>query len=310
MVLKFSQYPLRIKNKVKNLLNPYNIHRMNNSAFIDIGYQIILRRKPDKEGKEQFLAQLTQHKINRDQFLDTLINSPEFTDRHPSGFGESIHHSRIQWVKSFPKADVIVDLGGSAKGNPKGAIVLMGYPYTFKHLYIIDLPLDSRIDLYTDGYEFYDKVDTEKGPVQYVYSSMTNLSHFNDNSVDFVNSGQSIEHITEEEGDIVLRECIRILKPGGYLCIDTPNGASTRLQQTEFIDPDHKVEYNHNTLFSKIENAGFIEIQSFGMNYMPAAHETGKFTMEEPCMNTGLFSDIEKCYILAYRCRKPMQMEK
>lgn len=278
---------------------------MSNSAFIDMGYQIILRRNSDIEGKKEFLDKLSSGELNRDQFFDILINSPEFSDRHPSGFGESIHHSRIQWVRSFPKADVIVDLGGSAKGDPRGALVLMGYPYIFNQLYIIDLPLDNRIKLYSDGYEIYDKIQTEKGPLEYVYSSMTDLSSFADNSVDFVNSGQSIEHITEDDGDIVLRECMRILRPGGHLCIDTPNGESTRLQQAEFIDPDHKVEYDHNTLLAKIKQAGFAEIQPFGMNYMPNAHKTGTFTMDEPSMNSGIFSDIEKCYILAYRCRKP-----
>jgi predicted SAM-dependent methyltransferase len=279
---------------------------MNNSAFIDMSYQIILRRKPDKEGKKQFLTQLTECIINRDQFIDTLINSPEFADRHPSGFGESIHHSRIQWVKSFPKADIIVDLGGSAKGDARGALVLMGYPYSFQKLYIIDLPLAERIKLYSDGYKICKNCQTEKGPVEYIYSSMTDLSYFADHSVDFVNSGQSIEHITEEEADVVLQECLRILRPGGHLCIDTPNGKSTRIQQTDFIDPDHKVEYSHNTLLAKIESAGFTDIQSFGMNYMPNAHNTGKFELEEASINSGIFSDIEKCYILAYRCRKPV----
>ncbi|MCB2183987.1 MAG: DUF4214 domain-containing protein [Desulfobulbaceae bacterium] len=278
---------------------------MSNSAFVDMAYQLIMRRDPDKEGKEFYLNKLASGEMSRDQFLDTLAGSAEFLNRHPAGLGGSIHHSRIQWVKSFPKADVIVDLGGSAKGDPRGAIVLMGYPYTFKKLYIIDLPLDDRIKLYSDGYEIYEKCLTDKGPVEYVYSSMTDLSCFDDNSIDFVNSGQSIEHISQENADIVLSECMRILRPGGYLCIDTPNGESTRLQQSEFIDPDHKVEYTHDVLFSKILKAGFVEIQSFGMNYMPNAHKTKKFTMEEPSKNSGIYSDIRKSYILAYRCRKP-----
>jgi predicted SAM-dependent methyltransferase len=114
--------------------------------------------------------------------------------------------------------------------------------------------------LYSEGYEIYEKHQTDKGSVEYLYTSMTDLSAFADNSVDLVNSGQSIEHITEEDADIVLRECMRILRPGGHLCIDTPNGESTRLQQAEFVDPDHKVEYSHGALLSKIEDAGFVEI--------------------------------------------------
>ena len=302
---KLCRLPNRIQNKICSSFDRSNIHRINNADFIDLGYQFILRRKPDKEGKAKFLEELSRKEITREQFLDTLLNSPEFIDRHPRGFGEAIHHSRIQWVRSFPKADIIVDLGGSAKGDPRGALVVMGYPYTFKRLYIIDLPLEKRIELYSDGYELHDNIDTEKGPIQYVYTSMTDLSHFSDNSVDLVNSGQSIEHVTEQEGKTVLKECLRILKPGGHLCMDTPNGKSTRLQQAEFIDPDHKIEYDHATLLSAIQDAGFTDIQSFGMNYMPNAHATGKFTTDEPSRNSGIFSDIENCYILAYRCRKP-----
>lgn len=294
-------------NKIRTKMNQLKSYTMSDSAFIDMGYQFIMRRKPDKEGKAYFLKKLTNGELNRDQFLDTLVNSPEFKDKSPVNFGEAIHQSRIQWVKSFPKADVIVDLGGSAKGDIRGALVAMGYPYSFKKLYIIDLPLDDRIKLYSDGYEVYKECQTEKGPVEYVYSSMLDLSQFADNSVDFVNSGQSLEHITEKEASQVLSECMRILRPGGNLCIDTPNGKSTRIQQTEFIDPDHKVEYDHETLFAKIQNAGFVKIESFGMNYMPVAHETKKFTIEEPKSNYGIFRDIEKCYILAYRCIKPQK---
>ncbi len=305
MVNKLRSIYSKIKNKIRNNIDTRCLYKMSNSDFIDMSYLILFRREPDIEGKQYFLEKLNNLETDREQLLATLINSPEFADNRPRGFGEAIHHSRIQWVKSFPKADVIVDLGGSAKGDYRGALVVMGYPYTFKQLYIIDLPLDERIKLYSDGYEVYDKYQTNNGPIEYVYSSMTNLSAFADNSVDFVNSGQSIEHITEADADIVLRECLRILRPGGHLCIDTPNGESTRLQQTEFIDPDHKVEYSHETLLSKINAAGFIEIQSFGMNYMPNAYDTKKFKIEEPTNNSGVFSDPERCYILAYRCRKP-----
>jgi SAM-dependent methyltransferase len=305
MVNKFRAIYRKIKNKIRNKIDTRYLYKMSDSDFVDMSYLILFRREPDKEGKQYHLEKLKNLETDRDQLLATLINSPEFAENRPRGFGESIHHSRIQWVRSLPKAEVIVDLGGSAKGDHRGALVLMGYPYTFKQLYIIDLPLDERIKLYSDGYEIYDKYQTDNGPIEYVYSSMTNLSSFTDSSVDFVNSGQSIEHITEADADIVLRECLRILRPGGHLCIDTPNGESTRLQQTEFVDPDHKVEYCHDTLLSKIKTAGFVEIQSFGMNYMPNAHDTKKFRIEEPTNNSGVFSDSQRCYILAYRCRKP-----
>jgi hypothetical protein len=121
----------KIKNRLLNTIDRHDMYKMNNSAFVDMGYMILLRRKPDREGKQYYLERLTNGELNKDQFLDTLASSPEFTDRCSPGFGESIHHGRMQWVKSFPKADTIVDLGGSAKGDRRGALVIMGYPYTF-----------------------------------------------------------------------------------------------------------------------------------------------------------------------------------
>ena len=45
---------------------------------------------------------------------------------------------------------------------------------------------------------------------------------------------------------------IAFLRPGGYFALDTPNGRLTRLQQADFIDPDHKIEYTFEQLFAKL----------------------------------------------------------
>jgi len=43
------------------------------------------------------------------------------------------------------------------------------------------------------------------------------------NSFDYVFSQQGIEHFTYEQGANILRECSRVLKPGGKMRIETPN---------------------------------------------------------------------------------------
>ena len=48
-----------------------------------------------------------------------------------------------------------------------------------------------------------------------------------------------------------------MLRPRGYLALDTPNARVTRLMQDGFIDPDHKIEYTAEQLATKLENAGF-----------------------------------------------------
>lgn len=294
----------KIANKLKYKFRTQPLHQLDDANFINYSYQILLRRTPDSEGNNHFLEKIQLGEISRGAFLDVVVNSDEFQRLLLTDLGQSIHQSRIQWVKSLPQAKHIVDLGGSSKGNSRGALVAMGYPYSFERLTIVDLPLVKRDPLYSQGYEQYGLVETEQGTVQYTYTSMADLSGIPENSIDLVNSGQSIEHIDEQEAEAVLSECMRVLKPGGYLCVDTPNGKATRLQQDEFIDPDHKVEYTHEQLHSKLKSAGFTNIQSLGFNYLPNSFALGQFDANEATKNVGIYSDADHCYILAYRCQK------
>ena len=61
----------------------------------------------------------------------------------------------------------------------------MGYPYPFDELVIIDLPSEDRHQIYrsTDSRR---EVESALGPVHYRYHSMTDLSGFDDGSVDLV----------------------------------------------------------------------------------------------------------------------------
>ncbi len=86
--------------------------------------------------------------------------------------------------------------------------------------------------------------------------------------------------------------------------MDTPNAKATRLQQPQFIDPDHKYEYRHVELTKKLIDAGFTLIESKGLNYLPGSFAKNKFDESEAISNYGMFDDIENCYILAYRFRK------
>ena len=126
--------------------------------------------------------------------------------------------------------------------TPTGALVLMGYPYPFDDLVVIDLPSEERNELYRED-TAHEVTQTALGPVRYRYHSMVDLSDYPDDSVDLVYSGQSIEHVPPDVAAKVLSEVHRVLRPGGYLGIDTPNARVTRLQQPEFIDPDHEHEY-------------------------------------------------------------------
>jgi SAM-dependent methyltransferase len=134
---------------------------------------------------------------------------------------------------------------------------------------------------------------------------MADLSFADDASVDLVYSGQSIEHVTEADGDTVLEEAFRILRPGGYMAIDTPNGRVCRLQQAGFIDPDHEVEYTLDELRDKVTRAGFDVLTERGLNWGGPAVTAGEFDPVALAGNYGVHYDAEACYLLALLIQKP-----
>ena len=93
--------------------------------------------------------------------------------------------------------------GAPRSGSDKGAMVLMGYPYAFDELVVVDLPPDDRNDLYKESVA-RDVIQTELGPVHYRYHSMSDLARYGDGSFDLVYSGQSIEHVPVDEAERVL----------------------------------------------------------------------------------------------------------
>jgi SAM-dependent methyltransferase len=274
---------------------------------VDIAYQVMLRRDPDPGGRSTSLSWLRSGNWSNHDLVDSLRASSEYNRyvRFPGKMlGHSLHSSRCQFVRSLPPARRIVDLGGTDLGNPEGAMVSMGYPYRFESLTIVDLPSEDRHEIYRQQARA-DRVETALGPVTYRYHSMTDLSGFADGSVDLVYSGQSIEHVPPAEGRHVLEEVRRVLRPGGYIGIDTPNARVTRLQQDEFVDPDHEVEYHLDELRELIEAAGLVVVDCKGANYSGRGLESGRFDLEEVAGNSGLYWDADACYLLCLVAQRP-----
>jgi Methyltransferase domain/Domain of unknown function (DUF4214) len=276
-------------------------------TFVDLAYRFLLGRPPDDHGSRHFEGRLRQGIISRPALLSTLIDSQEFSrSRLYTNLGTSIHEGRARFVRGLPPAKRIVDLGGSCQGSRNGAMVELGYPYPFERLTIVDLPEGERHELYrTDHGPEGATVETERGPVDYLYQSMTTLEPLAAESVDLAYSGQSIEHVTVPDAQRVYAEVLRVLKPGGLFALDTPNARITRLQQDEFIDPDHKHEYTHDELSRALRAAGFLILEAKGINYVGPIQARAEFSETAVAGNCGLYSALEDCYILAYVCRKP-----
>ncbi|MGH9114421.1 MAG: methyltransferase domain-containing protein [Acidimicrobiales bacterium] len=276
------------------------------SVAVRLVYQVLLGREPDPGGWADWVGRVEAGDITRVDLQHWVRGSEEFQTRPFSdrALGPSIHAGRCQFIRSLPPARRVVDLGGTHLAREEGSMVALGYPYPFDELVIVDLPADDRHALYR-GDDRRTAVTTRLGTVRYRYHSMVDLSGFADDSVDLIYSGQSFEHVTADEGAVVLKEALRILRPGGHLALDTPNARVTRLQQEAFIDPDHKVEYTWPELSSLLGHAGFEIERAQGLNWGGPAVAGGRFDLATVAGNSGLYDDLESCYILAAVCRKP-----
>lgn len=278
------------------------------AVAVRAAYETLLERTPNDEDTASWAQRVESGELTVPEMFQAFHAADEYSRRRKFSqrlLGHSIHSGRQQFIKSLPKASRIVDLGGSHQGDEVGAFVAMGYPYRFDELTIVDLPFEDRHDIYRTHIR-PDVVHTPKGKVTYRYHSMTDLSSFEDESVDLVYSGQSFEHVTAEDGVTVLKEVQRILRPGGHLAMDTPNGRVCRLQQEHFIDPDHKIEYTYPELREVVTSAGYTIVTAKGLNYAGGSVASGTFDVAETAGNAGIYDQLEECYILCLVLQKPV----
>jgi len=274
---------------------------------VRMAYNVLLRREPDPTAWTDLAGAMSAGLLRHADVVDRVRCSNEYRTQVPVGpanLHSSLHASRVEFIIGLPPARRIVDLGGGHTSDARGALVVLGYPYDFEELVVVDLPPDDRHPLYRS--EAFGEGDSERGRVRYEYRSMADLSFAEDNSVDLVYSGQSIEHVPEDVGDTVLAEAFRILEPGGHLAVDTPNGRLCRMQQDAFIDPDHEIEYTLEQLQKKLTGAGFEVLTERGLNWGGRAAADGRYDQAALAGHPGIYFDAPNCYLLALLCRKPI----
>jgi len=238
---------------------------------------------------------LLHHRINEPDYVRWAIANA--IDIHLS----MIHNARVKLIASrLPRASVIVDLGGAA-----GSIFAMGYPHGFDKLIVVDLPRDARHEMYRDL--IMSDIDTKQGPIFTLLTSMTDLSAIESGSVDLVWSGQSIEHITVSDAKLVYSEVIRILKPGGHFCLDTPNRLMTELHigTTDWVHPEHKIEYYPKDLQRDLRAAGFTIVDQLGVVEMINTTRQKHIDYRDFYVSSGVNTNLDGSYIQYYDCIRP-----
>ncbi|WP_158747746.1 methyltransferase domain-containing protein [Acidisphaera sp. L21] len=294
---------------------------MDNAEFIDTAYSVVLGRKADPTGRAAWTERLKtepQHRLiasligsdefrrhyvfaqvqaNRDKTIASLSNHMAF-----AAIAVSLHKLRCDMVRRLlPRADAVLDLGG-ASADQQGALLAMGYRGA-KRITIIDLPPDIR---------FKSALETNVASVHhgthvnYAYHSMADLAHYPDASFDFVWSGETIEHVTREDGERIFRDVGRILKPGGIFALDTPNRTGTRLAvgDTGFIHAEHKYEYRFEELTEAMQSSGLELIEWKGLIDVKESIKAGYLLPHE--IIHGTINDTPETSIIFYvEYRKP-----
>ena len=144
---------------------------------------------------------------------------------------------------------------------------------------------------------------TQKGPINVLYTTMTDLSHIPSSSTDLVWMGQAIEHISEQDSFLVYREVKRILRPKGHFCLDTPNRNLTQIHTSGWIHPEHKIEYKPEHLKHNLTSAGFHIEYELGLCEMVKTWRTKCFDYTDFFLGSGISANLSACYIQYYHCR-------
>lgn len=282
---------------------------LDGEAFLRAAYSGLLDREVDEAGAKMFLDPLRRGRLSPLAVLVSICDSPEFKRRAglPISPLEAVHQARmILFQTRLPPAEAIVDLGGAAHNEPRGALLMMGYPHRARAITILDLPPDDRIGGAAAAERGQELMTDEGTAVRYLYRSMADLAPIPDGSVDLVVSGESIEHISEAEADAVCDHAFRILRPGGSFCLDTPNAALTRLESPDaLIHPEHQKEYYPAEIRAKLERRGFAIVDAAAICPMPVSLTSGRFDYGEMTRTVPLGDDPDEGYMFFFRAQKP-----
>lgn len=146
----------------------------------------------------------------------------------------------LKLIRSSDPDPMILDVGGRKS------------PYTIgvpARITVIDLPRQTEIQHALNlgiSETVFEQIKKRRSNIEKVLLGDMTRSDIADRQFDIVVSVEVLEHV-EEDGQFV-REVARVLKPGGFFLMTTPNG-----DWVENKNPDHKRHYRKNQLAALLE---------------------------------------------------------
>ncbi len=109
---------------------------------------------------------------------------------------------------------------------------------------------------------------------------------YKDNSVDFIYNEHFIEHLTVEEGQTLITDAMRVLKPGGVLRIATPNLATVveRYRSVSIEDDPVIKRFSLDFIKTKGERIN-VEFRNWGHQWLYDLEELERRLREVGCQN-------------------------
>lgn len=270
--------------------------------YVRAAYLVLLRRPIDASGLALWRDLIANGRFSHQSVIDGILESPEYQTNFGIRVLDIIHHARQEWVTTLAYFETILDIGGSSRNIPEGALIELGYAHRPKQLHILDLPEDQQ-------YWGRPKYSQERshsfdwGVVSYHHGraeSIDQVADLQELMFDCVYLGQAIEHIHKESLPAVLIWIRGHLRQGGKLIFDTPNRLLTKVQcPVGFIDPDHKHEYSPLEMAGILELSGFRVLAVTGMTFLPLMAASGVYAPQEFVNAQTLHPDAERCYLFA-----------
>jgi 2-polyprenyl-3-methyl-5-hydroxy-6-metoxy-1,4-benzoquinol methylase len=101
----------------------------------------------------------------------------------------------------------------------------------------------------------------EEGYNVYLCDAIQYLHKLKDSTVTLITGFHIIEHLSFQEQLNLLRESLRVLKPGGFIILETPNPKNIIVAACNFYaDPTHRHPIHPDTIRFVLESQGFVDV--------------------------------------------------